>query len=263
METPTPAAEGTGGGGPALLLASQRRAVDVWRLGVSSCSFEEDRQEQQHAGLLARIEQIPVTAQNPVEIGEHCSKLSQSDVASAESLLLERGDWVPYRKGRTVKINVMDRDAQGVKALVIKRGDSVVENVEVREKGVIERAFSVCGDYTAHCVMSDGSASQACEFSVCDLDCETPNKPVTLGKPWEIAFSSENMDVIIIYLYSRGNGYNHRAVFVTEQDRRNGKVTIPAGLLENAGKWQIWLIGENRYGRLKRRRGIAAVEREN
>ena len=43
-------AEGTGGGGPALLLASQRRAVDVWRLGVSSCSFEEDRQEQQRAG---------------------------------------------------------------------------------------------------------------------------------------------------------------------------------------------------------------------
>ena len=53
-------------------------------------------------------------------------------------LLLDRGDWVPYHKDQAVKINVMDRDAQGVKALVIKRGDTVVEEIEVRGKGVIE-----------------------------------------------------------------------------------------------------------------------------
>ncbi len=44
-------------------------------------------------------------------------------------LLLDRGDWVPYHKGQAVKFNVMDRDAQGVKTLVIKRGESVVEEI--------------------------------------------------------------------------------------------------------------------------------------
>ncbi|MBT4814525.1 MAG: hypothetical protein HN742_31950 [Lentisphaerae bacterium] len=176
-------------------------------------------------------------------------------------LLLDRGDWVPYHKDQSVRFNVMDRDAQGVKALVIKRGDTVVETVEVRGKGVVERSFATCGDYTAHCVMGDGSPSQACEFSVCDLDFETPVTAVTLGEPWEIGFASDNMDVVIFYLYSEADKYNHRTVFVTDQDRRNGKVIVPAGLVGNTGKWQIWLIGEGRYGRLKKRRDIAVVGR--
>lgn len=37
------------------------------------------------------------------------------------ALLLDLADWVPYRKGQPVKFNVMDRDALGVKALVIRR----------------------------------------------------------------------------------------------------------------------------------------------
>ena len=175
-------------------------------------------------------------------------------------LLLDRGDWVPYHKDQAVKANVMDRDALGVKALVIKRGNTVVENVEVRGTGVIERSLSTCGDYTAHCVLNDGSTSQACEFSVCDLDFEASAKAIALGEPWAIKFTSDNMDVIMAYLFSEANGYNHRTVFATDQDRRNGKVAIPAGLLENAGKWQIWLIGENRYGRLKKRRDITVQE---
>ena len=109
-------------------------------------------------------------------------------------------------------------------------------------------------------MLNDGSTSQACEFSVCDLDFETSAKTVPFGEPWEIKFTSDNMNVIMAYLFSEANGYNHRTVFVTDQDRRNGKVVIPADLLENAGKWQIWLIGENRYGRLKKRRDITVQE---
>ena len=176
-------------------------------------------------------------------------------------LLLDRGDWVPYRKDQPVKINVMDRDAQGVGGLVLKRGDSVVEEVEVRGKGIVERSFSACGDYTAHCLMNDGSSSRACEFSVCDLDFRTSVKTIPLGEPWEIEFTSDNMDVIIVYLYCEADEYGHRTVYVTDQDRRNGKVVIPAGLVENTGRWQIWLIGENRYGRLKKRSDTTAVER--
>ena len=175
-------------------------------------------------------------------------------------LLLDRGDWVPYHKDQAVRINVMDRDAVGVRALVIKRGDTVVENIEVRGPGVVERSFPTCGGYTAHCVLNDGSTSQACEFSVCDLDFETSAKAIALGESWEIKFTSDNIDVIIVYLFSEADGYNHRTVFVTDQDRRNGEVVIPADLLENAGKWQIWLIGENRYGRLKKRRNITVQE---
>ena len=56
-------------------------------------------------------------------------------------LLLDRGDWVPYHKGQPVKINVMDRDERGVRALVIKRGDKVVEEIKQPGKGVVERSF--------------------------------------------------------------------------------------------------------------------------
>src|SRR5690606_18247681 len=62
-------------------------------------------------------------------------------------LLLDRGDWVPYFQGQPVKINIMDRDGQGVRALVIKRGETVVEEIETSGKGVVERSFADCGDY--------------------------------------------------------------------------------------------------------------------
>ncbi len=63
-------------------------------------------------------------------------------------LLLDRGDWVPYYKNQAVKINIMDRDAQGVRSLIIKQGDKVVEEIDMPGKGVTEHSFSVCGDYT-------------------------------------------------------------------------------------------------------------------
>lgn len=175
-------------------------------------------------------------------------------------LLLDRGDWVAYHKGQAVKFNVMDRDEQGVKALVIKRGDAVLERIDRPGKGVIERAFSTCGDYTAHCVMEDGSLSQACEFSVCDLDFETPGEEIAIGKSWEIDIESENMSIIILYFKSRANSYEEHNVFVTEQQRRAGKVVIPSKMIQSKGKMQVWLIGENRYGRLKKRLDVVMKE---
>ena len=66
------------------------------------------------------------------------------------------------------------------------------------------------------------------------------------------------MDAVIVYLHSEADGYDHRTVFLTDEDRRNGKAVIPAGVLGNTGKWQVWLIGENRYGRLKKCHDLAA-----
>jgi sporulation protein YlmC with PRC-barrel domain len=171
-------------------------------------------------------------------------------------LLLDRGDWVPYHKGEAVKFNVMDRDGQGVKALVIKRGDTLLETINGPKRGVIERTFSTCGDYTAHCVMNDGSLSQACEFSFCDLDFGVPDENVSLGKSWEIDISSENMKVIILYFKSVTNSYEEHNVFVSEQQRQDGKVVIPADMVQSRGKMQVWLIGENRYGRLKKKQVV-------
>ncbi len=175
-------------------------------------------------------------------------------------VLLDRGDWVPYPKGQAVKFNVMDRDGQGVRALVIKRGGKVVEEIRQPGKGVVERSFSICGDYTAHCVLKDGSLSAACEFAVCDLDFSLPDEAVSMGEAWEIQLTSDNMKAIIVHLMSTQNSYGRYNLFVTEEDRRNGKVVIPARLIRDKGKTQVWLIGENRYGRLKQRRDILVVE---
>ena len=175
-------------------------------------------------------------------------------------LLLDRGDWVAYHKGQPVKINIIDKDGLGVKRLVIKRGDTVVEEIDRPGKGVTQRSFSICGDYTAHCVMQDDSLSQACEFSVCDLDFSVPAEKVSKREPWEIKFSADNMKIIIVYLKSDKNGYDEHNVFISEQDAQNGKVVIPANLIQDKGKMQVWLIGENRYGRLKQRQAIVVAD---
>ncbi len=172
-------------------------------------------------------------------------------------LLLDRGDWVPYQKGQVVRFNIMDKDKQGVKKLVIKRGEVVVEEIDKPRKGVTVRMLSDCGDYSAYCVMADGSNSQACEFSVCDLDCNFDAENVSAGKPMELKFTSDNMKVAMVFLSFTENPLQyHGCVFVTEEDRRKGKITIPGDIIRNEGHLQIWLIGENRYGRLKQRKDV-------
>ena len=175
-------------------------------------------------------------------------------------LLLDRGDWVPYHNDQDVNFNIMDKDEQGVQALVINRGDTTVETIDNPGKGVIKRSFSTCGDYTAHSVMSDRSRSEACRFSVCDLDFRLPGEETVLGKSWEIDIHSDNMKVIILYFNRRTNSYEEHNVFVTEQQRKDGKVVIPASLIQDKGRMQVWLIGENKYGRLKKHRDISIVE---
>ena len=176
------------------------------------------------------------------------------------ALLLDRGDWVPYFKGQAVKFNVMDRDSQGVRALVIKQGARVVEKISVSGRGVVQRTFNECGDYTAHCILKEGSLSSACEFAVCELDFTAPDKPVPLGESWELQLRSDNIKPIIVYLNSGHNTYGHHNVFISDEDRRKGRVVIPGGLIREKGKIQIWLIGENRYGRLKKHRDIFVGE---
>jgi hypothetical protein len=175
-------------------------------------------------------------------------------------LLLDRGDWVPYYKDQAVKFNVMDRDSKGVQSLVIKRGDAVVEQIALSGRGVVERLFSECGDYTAHCVMSDGALSQACEFAVCELDFRLPAETLSRGKPWEIPFTAGNLSVIAVRLMSSKPPYERYDIWLTEQDRRHGKVVVPAGLVQATGVMGVWLTGENKYGRLTRPQRVVIIE---
>ncbi len=46
-------------------------------------------------------------------------------------------------------------------------------------------------------------------------------------------------------------------MFITAEDRKKGSVTIPASVIAKADKMQVWLIGENRYGRLKQWKDVA------
>ena len=68
------------------------------------------------------------------------------------------------------------------------------------------------------------------------------------------------MNLIIAHLKSDKNGYDEHNIFITEQDRKNGKIVIPANLIQDKGKMQVWMIGENKYGRLKKRQDIMVKE---
>jgi hypothetical protein len=154
----------------------------------------------------------------------------------------------------------MDRDALGVKSLVIRRGGEVVEEIPLDGPGLHERTFATCGDYTACVRHGDGSLSQACEFAVCDLEVRLPSGSVPLAGGWKVGFTSENMDVIAVYLWNSADSYGRHPIFLTEEDRRSGSLTVPAGLLKKAGTLQVWLIGEHKLGRLKVRQDIPMVK---
>ncbi len=173
------------------------------------------------------------------------------------TLLLDLGDWVPYRKGEPVKFHVMDRDARGVKTLVIQQDGQSVEKIPLAGPGVLERTFSTCGDYSAHVIHADGSASPACEFAICDLALRLPGESVPLNQDWDVAFQAENMRIIAVYLWNSADSYGRHPLFVPEEQGTAGSVTVPADLLKKPGTLQVWLIGEHPLGRLKTRQDIS------
>ena len=176
------------------------------------------------------------------------------------ALLLDLGDWVPYQKGTPVRFHVMDRDQRGVKSLVVRRGDALVDEIPLDGTGLHERQFKDCGDYTAHVIHKDGSQSQACEFAVCDLELRLPSEPVSMNREWKVDFGSKNIDVIAVYLWNSADSYGRHPIFLTEAQRKAGSITIPSDLLKKPGSLQVWLIGEHPLGRLKLRKDIPLVK---
>ncbi len=175
------------------------------------------------------------------------------------TLLLDLGDWVPYQKGQAVKFHVMDRDALGVQSLVIQRGGEVVNKIPLDRPGVREQTLTT-GDYTAHVVRPDASTSPASEFAVCDLDLRLPAESIRLDREWQVHFTSDNIRIIAVYLWNEADSYGRHPLFLSDEERRNGSITVPANLLKKAGTLQVWLIGEHKLGRLKVRKDISMIK---
>ncbi len=89
---------------------------------------------------------------------------------------------------------------------------------------------------------------------MCDLDLRLPGGSVSLSEEWKVGFTSENMDVIAVHLWNSADSYGRHPIFLSDEERRNGSLTVPAGLLKKPGTLQVWLIGEHKLGRLKVRK---------
>ncbi len=50
------------------------------------------------------------------------------------------------------------------------------------------------------------------------------------------------------------------AVWLTNKIATNGEATVPAGLVRDASPVQVWMIGENKYGRLTKEQEVVIVE---
>ncbi len=187
-------------------------------------------------------------------------KLDATSPTINRALLLDLGDWVPYRKGTPVKFNVMDRDQLGVETLVIQRGAEVVEEIALEGPGLHERRFEVCGDYSAHVIHKDGTPSQACEFAVCDLELRLSRQQPFIRQRLESP----------VRLREHRN-HRHPSLELQRQlwtpfdiphpdQRAAGTLTIPGGLVEKPGTLQVWLIGEHDLGRIKLRKDISLMK---
>ena len=95
---------------------------------------------------------------------------------------------------------------------------------------------------------------------MCDLDFSLPAERPTRDKPWEIRFTADNLSVITAQFMNSKPPYGRYNVWLTEQDRRRGKVAVPAGLIRDPGIVQVWLIGENKHGRLTREQEVVLGE---
>jgi len=97
------------------------------------------------------------------------------------------------------------------------------------------------------------------EFAVCDLDLRLPGESISMSQQWQAGFAAENINVIAVYLWNSGDSYGRHPIFLTDEQRKAGSITIPAGLLKKTGALQVWLIGEHPLGRLKLRKDIRLV----
>ena len=76
-----------------------------------------------------------------------------------------------------------------------------------------------------------------------------------LGQKLKVKFGGDNLKIVCISLNTPGDAnyskpFNPHNVWVDEEMRRAGVVTLPAEIVKEPGSYKVIVSGENRYGRL-------------
>lgn len=161
-------------------------------------------------------------------------------------LLLDRGDWVPYTADQPVKINILDSDAE---TLVVSKAGQILERIALSGTGVIERTLTDPGQYTAHCIMSDGSASQACEFAIVATSI-TVASSIDASTDFDVSWSVTNATPRFVFVRCLDDITKRYFYFLGDADRAAGKITIPGGDVNYTGAAWIVVVSENELGRV-------------
>ena len=91
------------------------------------------------------------------------------------------------------------------------------------------------------------------------MDSRIPVDKVPRNEVWGVEFATENMNVIFVRIAQpRPTGRSY--VGITEQDRQDGRVVIPADVVQQTGSLHILVYGENRYGRRSNRHTLTVVD---
>jgi hypothetical protein len=156
-------------------------------------------------------------------------------------LALDRGNKTNYVQDTPVKFNIMDSNAT---RLIIKKDNTIIDNIDIIKTGVIEKLYSDCGKYSAYCIMKDESQSDKVEFIVSMVSVTVP-ETVKAGGDIPISFSPEMCVPRYVMLEEAGKFSARLSRTFTQQEITNGSVTISYG---QAGLYTIVINGLNEFG---------------
>lgn len=159
---------------------------------------------------------------------------------------LDRGDMTNYpllSGSTTVKYNIMSEDAATLK---IKRDGSLIDSVAIVSTGVIEKAYTNCGDYEAYCEMDDLSDSDSVFFKVSEVTVTAPGT-ATVDVPITVEFTADNTTPLAIVI--RRQSDHHKLIIpqvtLTAEEIAAGEASVT---IDQAGDLYIKVLGMNDYG---------------
>lgn len=164
------------------------------------------------------------------------------------TLLLDRGDWVPYTSDQPVKFNVLDDTVR--KVIIETNARHHVETIATNESGVLVRALTV-GDYYAFAMWPGrDEKSQHCEFAVVDTALELPDSPITAASDFDVAWNVSNATPRFVFIRCLDDITKRYFFYLSDAHRAAGQITIPGGTVDYTGSAWIVLVSEHRLGRV-------------
>jgi hypothetical protein len=182
-------------------------------------------------------DEIPYIPSKYVAVGNEVPQVIKYNTV----LALDRGNKTNYVQDTPVKFNIMDSNAT---RLIIKKDNTIIDNIDIIKTGVIEKIYSDCGKYTAYCLMKDESKSDEVEFIVSRV-LVSVQATAKVGSEIEISFSSEMCVPRYVFLEEAGKYNAILSRTFTQEEIINGSVTISYG---KAGLYTIVVNGLNEFG---------------